>query len=111
MLKTINLNPNKLYYMNSDGSMVSVPRPSAIPFNIIDIDKIKAVGYADGITMVIFKDDNFKPVNEIHFFKMVPKYLVDGLINGILGEVEDFLENALNGAYPDYVEKNRNYFI
>ena len=111
MLKFVNLNPKNLSYMNPDGSMVSVLRPSVIPFNIIDIDKIKAVGYANGITMVIFKNEEFKPSNEIHFFRMVPRYIVDGLINGQIGDVEDFLTNALDGVYPDYVEVNRNYFI
>ena len=42
---------------------------------------------------------------------MVPRYIVDGLINGQVGDVEDFLRNALDGVYPDYVEVNRNYFI
>ena len=111
MLKIVKLNPNKLNYMNTDGSMVSIPRPSAIPFNVIDIDKIKAVGYANGITMVIFMDDKFKPANEIHFFRMVPNDIVEGLINGQIGDVEDFLKNTLDGAHPDYVEENRNYFI
>ena len=81
MLKIVKLNPNKLNYMNSDGSMVSIPRPSAIPFNVINMNKIKAAGYANGITMVIFMDDKFKPANEIHFFRMVPNDIVEGLIN------------------------------
>ena len=111
MLKIVKLNPNKLNYMNPDGSMVSIPRPSAIPFNVIDIDKIKAVGYANGITMVIFKNEEFKPSNEIHFFRMVPNDTVEGLINGVATKVEDFLKNALDGVYPDYIEENRNYFM
>ena len=111
MLKFVKLNPNKLNYMNTDGSMVSIPRPSAIPFNVIDIDKIKAVGYANGITMVIFKNEEFKPSNEIHFFRMVPNDIVEGLINGVATKVEDFLKNALDGVYPDYIEENRNYFM
>ena len=111
MLKIVKLNPKNLSYMNPDGSMVSVPRPSVIPFNIIDIDKIKAVGYANGITMVIFKNEEFKPSNEIHFFRMVPNDIVEGLINGVATKVEDFLKNALDGVYPDYIEENRNYFM
>ena len=111
MLKIVKLNPNKLNYMNPDGSMVSIPRPSAIPFNVIDIDKIKAVGYANGITMVIFKNEEFKSSNEIHFFRMVPNDIVEGLINGVATKVEDFLKNALDGVYPDYIEENRNYFM
>ena len=67
MLKFVKLNPKNLSYMNPDGSMVSVPRPSVIPFNIIDIDKIKAVGYAHDITLVIFKNDEFNPSHEFHF--------------------------------------------
>ena len=111
MLKIVKLNPNKLNYMNPDGSMVSIPRPSAIPFNVIDIDKIKAVGYANGITMVIFKNEEFKPSKEIHFFRMVPNDIVEALINGVATKVEDFLKNALDGVYPDYIEENRNYFM
>ena len=111
MLKIVKLNPNKLNYMNTDGSMVSIPRPSAIPFNVINMNKIKAVGYANGITMVIFMDDKFKPDNEIHFFRMVPNDIVEGLINGVATKVEDFLKNALDGVYPDYIEENRNYFM
>ena len=111
MLKIVKLNPNKLNYMNTDGSLVSIPRPSAIPFNVINMNKIKAAGYANGITMVIFMDDKFKPDNEIHFFRMVPRYIVNGLINGQIGDVEDFLKNALDGVYPDYIEENRNYFM
>ena len=94
MLKIVKLNPNKLNYMNPDGSMVSIPRPSAIPFNVINMNKIKAAGYANGITMVIFMDNKLNPANEIHFFRMVPRYIVDGLINGQIGDVEDFLKNA-----------------
>lgn len=111
MLKIVKLNPNKLNYMNPDGSLVSVPRPSAIPFNVINMNKIKAAGYANGITMVIFMDDKFKAVDEIHFFRMVPTDMVEGLINGIADKVEKFLQNALDGVYPDYVEENRNYFM
>ena len=33
------------------------------------------------------------------------------MINGQVGDVEDFIRNALDGVYPDYVEVNRNYFI
>ena len=111
MLKIVKLNPNKLNYMNTDGSLVSIPRPSAIPFNVINMNKIKAAGYANGITMVIFMDDKFKPANEIHFFRMVPNDIVEGLINGVATKVEDFLKNALDGVYPDYIEENRNYFM
>lgn len=111
MLKIVKLNPNKLNYMNPDGSMVSIPRPSAIPFNVINMNKIKAVGYANGITMVIFMDDKLNPANEIHFFRMVPNDIVEGLINGVATKVEDFLKNALDGVYPDYIEENRNYFM
>lgn len=111
MLKIVKLNPNKLNYMNSDGSMVSVPRPSAIPFNVINMNKIKAAGYANGITMVIFMGDKFKAADEIHFFRMVPNDIIEGLINGVATKVDKFLKNALDGVYPDYVEENRNYFM
>ena len=111
MLKIVKLNHNKLNYMNTDGSMVSIPRPSAIPFNVINMNKIKAAGYANGITMVIFMDDKLNPANEIHFFRMVPNDIVEGLINGVASKVEDFLKNALDGVYPDYIEENRNYFM
>jgi hypothetical protein len=42
---------------------------------------------------------------------MVPNDIVEGLINGIANKVEDFIKNALDGVYPDYVEENRNYFM
>lgn len=110
-MKNVKLNLNTLSYLNDDGSIYLVTRPLGIPFNVINRNKIKAIGYINGITMVIFMDENSKPANEIHFFRMVPKDIVNGLINKFDDKIEQFVENALNGVYPDYVEENRNYFL
>lgn len=98
-----------ILYLQYDNIMIK--RPSVIPFNIINIGKIYAAGYVNGITMVIFSNEDGKPANQINYFIMVPKVYVNGLITGNKYIVDKFVEQAINGLYQVYIEDNPNYFI
>lgn len=105
-MKFVTQNP---LYLQYDGMVVK--RPSAIPFNVIKKAKVYAAGYSNGITMVIFSTEEGKPANQINYFRMVPKIYVDGLVSGDKDIIERFVDQAINGLYPVYIEDNPNYFL
>jgi len=107
-MRIVSLNPRYLQYEND----LRIPRPQAIPFNVICMGKVYAAGYSDGITMIIFKNENEKPASQINYFRMVPKAFVDALVTGNRQDIiEKFVDQAINGLYPVYIEDNPNYFL
>lgn len=112
MIRMIKLNPEKLTFNIGNGEMIEVDRPQSIPFNILgNCGKLKAVGYTNGILACIFCDDNGKPTNYINYFKYVPILMVRKLINNNTDVAKKFVEMAIEGNFPTYVEENPNYFI
>lgn len=107
-MKIVSLNPRYLQYEND----LRIPRPQAIPFNVIKVGKIYAAGYSDGITMIVFSNEENKPTNQINYFRMVPKAFVNALVSGDSQDIiEKFVDQAINGLYPVYIEDNPNYFL
>lgn len=105
-MKFVTLNPFVLQY-----DEVCVPRPSCMPFNIVKKNKVYAAGHNHGITMIIFATEGNKPENKVNYFRMVPSKIVEGLVTGDDYIIDKFVEQALSGLYPDYVEDNDVYFL
>lgn len=105
-MKFVKLNPMVLQY---DG--LDIPRPSSIPFNNINYNKIKIAGTSNGLLMVVFMNDEGKAESTINWFRMVPSKIIEGVITGDHYIIEHFVEQALSGLYPVYVEDNLPYFL
>lgn len=98
---------NDLHYISfldlETDELVKVPRP-IVMYNIIKKGKIYGFGKSsDGrITVAIYMDEEGKPLPMLHYYRFVSKYIYDRVMNG--DGVDDFVELALEGAYPSYVE-------
>lgn len=90
---------------------VTIPRPKAIPYNIVNHDKIYAAGYGEGVFMVIFKTIEGKPDNKISYFRLVDAKTIDHVVNSDKEWCDSFLENTYNGLYPCYIEEERLYNV
>lgn len=105
-MKFVRLNPMILQYED-----VTLPRPQVCPFNIIKYNKIRVAGSVNGLLMVIFQDDKGQPEKTINWFRLVSPKLIKGIISGNHDACDKFIENALEGIYPVYIEESNNYFI
>lgn len=90
---------------------MTVPRPQSIPYNIVNHDKIYAAGHADGIFMVIFRNEEGKADNKVNYFRLVDIKTIEHVINSDKEWCDHFLTNAINGLYPMYIEEERLYHV
>ena len=102
---------NNIYFMDLEtNELISTPRLIVL-YNIINKGKIHGFGKSvDGnITVVIYNDENSKPIPLIHYYKFVSPAIFNNVIKG--EGVNEFIELALEGAYPSYVEPIPLYLI
>lgn len=105
-MRIVKLNPKVLQF---DG--LDIPRPKAVPFNDIKYSKIRVAGYVDGLLMVVFANENGKATSTINWFRMVPIKIAEGVVAGDTYVIDKFIEQALAGLYPVYIEDNFPYFL
>lgn len=112
MVKIVNVNPGKLKFDMGNGEMIEVDRPQSIPFNIIkNHNKIKAIGYSNNILACVFCDDGHNPNMFINYFKSVPLLMIMKMLNGDIESIDRFIDYAIDGYFPTYIEENPNYLI
>lgn len=103
--------PNTISFLDFEtGDIISIPRPIVV-YNVIKKGKIYAFGKSvDGkVTVVIYSDKDGKPIPNIHYYRFVSPVVYNKVIKG--EGVDDFIEFALEGAYPSYMEPIFPYFL
>lgn len=111
-MEIVNLDPKVLQFRYDR----HLPRPKAVPFNEVNKGKIAYAGTADNLLMVIFrkqdKNEQWKIIREIAWFREVPKTLIDSIVNGNEDACNEFVSDALDGQYDCYIEENTtSYFL
>jgi hypothetical protein len=104
-------NMNNITFLDLEtGDLIVVPRPIVL-YNVIKKGKIHGFGKSvDGkITVAIYMDEGNKPIPMLHYYRFVSQNVYDKVMNG--SGVEDFIELALEGAYPSYVESIEPYCL
>jgi hypothetical protein len=104
-------NMNNITFLDLEtGDLIVVPR-LIVFYNVIKKGKIYGFGKSvDGkITVAIYMDEDNKPIPMLHYYRFVSQNIYDKVMNG--SGVEDFIELALEGAYPSYAESIEPYCL